>query len=210
MKTTDAEVLKAQRAAIVEQVRHDLRVQFPIPGEEEIPSSPRLDEETLGERWKKLLYAESVLQKQRQEILDALDDAPDDVLFIRARLKEVIEDQVSRPSPDYRALLVNTRKQLAKVLDQINAVEETAGIKFDGVRNTLKEAIRLTNIEHLPLWRSSEEGAALHMVVSGLIDDIDCYAFSDDDGTWRDETLRDLHEALEKPGSYLARKSRGG
>lgn len=154
------------------------------------------DERALAERWKKLLYAEARLQSQRDEILNLLEeqassDAETYVDEVREKIRLVLEDQVRRPSPDFRALLLRTRKAI-----------------LDG--NT-KEALRCTDVERLEEWPTPTIATiALRLVVDRLIEELsdgkeNGVVCSTDWDTWVAETLRDLQEARERPDEYIAR-----
>ncbi len=164
-------------------------------------------EHELHARWKKLLYAESVLQAQREEILSILDEAERDgegATPWDMRIERALADQVSRPSPDYRALLINTRCQLEVLHETIGPALVASA---DPARVALKEAMRLTDVEHLKPWVGSIEALASRAVINELIDGLDRRLFEDADNTWADEMVRDLTDARDKPALYLERQA---
>jgi hypothetical protein len=201
-----------------------------------VPVNRMGSEADLATRWRSLLYAESRLQAQRDEILDTIEtsaatslregvpdgvamDVPEQVLkmhaAIHAAVATVLDDQVSRPSPDFRALLINTRTQIEAMRIAIpppfnEAAPTTTFTKAeaDAARAGLKEALRLTDVERLAAWPPwTLAGIALRHVVDGLIDELSReHSAQDMDDVWFTETLHDLRDARGNPDAYLQRK----
>ena len=142
-------------------------------------------ERDLKERWEKLRIAESVLQNARDEISDVLDDIPDDApATLRERIREILGDQSTRPSPDFRMLLINAHKAM-----------------LDG---DIKEVLRLTDVARLS---ESIQVQAMRAIIEEVYEDLDDYAHVESitDNVWRDETMLNLRDAHDKPAEYLAR-----
>lgn len=177
----------------------------------------------ISTRWQHLLYAESRLQWQRDEIIATIGHTintydNDERVVLRdavvGAVQAVLDDQVRRPSPDYRALLINTRKQLDAIATVIHP-----SLADETVRGAFKEALRLTDVEHLPSWPPQTlAGIALRHVVDNLIDELSVDDGELDDAVplraeqltfddaWITETLHDLTDARDKPSEYLMRK----
>lgn len=131
-------------------------------------TAPTGTEADLQERWDKLLIAESRLQESRQQIRDSIEQSfitlgtsPEGRVSIPAVLPEVLDrldrfldEQEARPSPDFRNLLINVRKQ-AIVLNE-KFTKKPAPDLID-VRAPLKELLRLTAVERLEPWIGSFE-----------------------------------------------------
>lgn len=133
------------------------------------------NESVLAERWRHLLLAESRLQYQRSLILDSTG------LTIESIRRIVLEDANRRPSPDFRSLLLNTRKQLVTIRNLLASSDVRVALGGHVLsapvtteeRNTafvgaLKEALRLTDVERLPIEDASG-AAALREVVNATI-----------------------------------------
>jgi predicted nucleic acid-binding protein len=171
----------------------------------EIPTYPNEEDEKrtaeeLDKRWRALFLAESNLQHQRDEIVTRLEDLPGITAEALNEVREIMREHNTRPSPDYRALLLNTRKQLEVIATSHRGIDEPT-------RAALKEALRLTDVERLPLWVSSLQGVAMRMVVDETIADLQHECDQDAAGVWRDEMIRDLEEARDNPQAYLERRS---
>ncbi len=207
---TLAASLEKARPAIVDAVRKDLAAQYPIPPLREQRVEGRITttgtETELRERWAKLMKAESVLQEQRNAIEAVLEKGADyqGTNDIIDAVRDVLADQNTRPSPDFRRLMVNAHDKLARMKEIVDKAESVDAMPL------LKEAMRLTDVERLQPWPGSAQGRAMVFVVNDLIDELRDIADGDhadivDDQVWIEQTRLDLEEARDKPEEYLAR-----
>jgi hypothetical protein len=217
----DAHQLQAVKPALVSALREDLAREFPIPLKEQYVSgriTTTGTETELRARWAKLMKAESVLQNARAEIETLLDEAPShevgeagtDIQDFVERIRTVLAEQNTRPSPDYRALMVRAHEQLEKILEHFATTNQPTDVNFGGlVRPALKEALRLTDVERLAPWSGSAQGRAMLFVVNDLIEELGDIADGAhdplEDEVWIEQTKLDLEEARDKPEEYLAR-----
>lgn len=187
---------------------------------ETMTTSVQGNEADLETRWKNLLLAESRLQAARDEIEDMLDDMPkqpeSEVEESVERVKKLLVEQVGRPSPDFRSLLLKTRKQVVALQGALEA--NVDAVTSTSVVAPLKELLRLTDVERLDAWPPwTVSGIALRSVVSSLIDELRDVMTDGEEPLgilWVEETLLELEQARHDPEEYMKRagiaKTAGG
>jgi hypothetical protein len=142
------------------------------------------------------------------------------------RIRSILEEQKGRPSPDFRALLVQTNAQLVMIRERM-ADEQTVTVS----RGEVKELLRLTDVTRLEPWSIGKEGmewreriaaqlrtefeieeagltaraTAMRLAYDEALDGLKEGLAVDD--IWTAEMARDLEEARDAPDEYLARKA---
>lgn len=133
-----------------------------VGGDHEVGS-----ENELAARRRKLLLAESVLDEQREAILDVFrENETEATASLITSCRDIIELQTSRPSPDYRSLLLNAHAQLEQIRDAVSVVVLQVPVQSNAIMGAIKEALRLTDVERLGPWPGSEPALATEKAIN--------------------------------------------